>query len=264
MPSSLWPSAHRPRCHVDASHGLILSLALCLLLTSSARAAPSATAEVYVLSAARLYKELDYEGALNQIRLGREETRSQEQELTLLLYEGIILAALNRWPESTTSFRAALTLNVDATLPVRVSPKVEAHFESVRAQVKGTTAAEALTPEPPSAEGKTAPQSPRRYAPIVAGAGGGLVVTGGISWALSRIELHRLRTASPGLASREAVQRSVSRGQTWQTLGLSLMGAGTAGLLTAAGMYVFSAPSKPVALGVGTNGQSAFVYGTWP
>ncbi|WP_239470602.1 hypothetical protein [Archangium violaceum] len=89
-------------------------------------------------------------------------------------------------------------------------------------------------------------------------------MAGGISWAISRGTLNQLRTNDPRIATREDVQRNVSRGNTWQTVGISLLGAGAAGLVTAAGMYVLGSPDQPVSLGVSTDGTSAFVHGRWP
>ncbi|KFE62155.1 hypothetical protein DB31_4261 [Hyalangium minutum] len=45
---------------------------------------------------------------------------------------------------------------------------------------------------------------------------------------------------------------------------MGLLGAGTAGLLTAAGMYMLGGPSRPTTIGVGTTGQAVILYGDWP
>jgi hypothetical protein len=93
--------------------------------------------------------------------------------------------------------------------------------------------------------------------------------------ALSQIQLARqaprgteeevtLSLCDPRIETREDMQRSVSRGSTWQTVGVSLIGVGVVGLTTAAGMYALGAPDSPVAMGVSTHGTSAFVHGRWP
>lgn len=104
----------------------------------------------------------------------------------------------------------------------------------------------------------------RSYALVPAIAGGTFLVAGGVSWAISRGELNKLRSDDPRIATRADMERSVSRGQTWQTVGVSLLGLGVAGLATAAGMYVLGGPDQPVTIGIGTNGKSAFVHGRWP
>jgi hypothetical protein len=104
----------------------------------------------------------------------------------------------------------------------------------------------------------------RSRALIPAIAGGVLLAAGGVSWGLAMGEQSRLRSGDPSLTSHEDVQRSVSRGQSFQTVGLGLMGASVVGLGLAAGFYVLGAPEAPLALGAGTDGTSAFVYGRWP
>jgi hypothetical protein len=166
---------------------------------------------------------------------------------------------------------------------VSVSPKVSTLFESIREDVKRELAALAPKQEPPKQEPPPQPpptpvatppaavatQSPvlkglRSAAPVTAIAGGALVVAGGISYALSRGELGRLRDNDSALNSQEAVDKSVSKGRTLQTVGVSLVGVGTAGLIAAAGGYLLGSPKEPVAVGLGTDGTSAFVFGRWP
>jgi hypothetical protein len=289
MSRSIEHLSFRQQGHVHSWQALLLGLALSSLLPSVAHAALQEDAQTYLLSAKRLYESLDYEAALTQLQLARQVSRSREQEINLLLYEGILLSELSRWDEGAASFKTALELDIAAKLPVQVSPKVSARFESLRKKKKGELAAqEASTPALPSPTEKSSPlieathpavpppsivtvtdsPSPEKnlhgYSLIPAIAGGSLIVAGGVSWALSRGELTRLRTASPTLTSEEDVRHSVARGRTLQTLGMSLLGAGTAGLLTAAGMYMLGGPSRPTTIGAGTTGQAVFLYGDWP
>lgn len=278
---------HQSCCLTRRTWVVLLGLVLPLLLSSAAQAANTA-ARTYLTSVSRLYESLEYERALDQIHLARQGPRSTEEEVTLSLYEGIILVEINQQEQGLAAFKSALLLQPGAKLPVRVSPKIEALFESVRQKVKRELAA--VLPkheaEPRRADASPPPQAPpapspgsaptavsnlgrtgrdlREYALIPALAGGGLMVAGGISWALSRTELNRLRGDDPHLTTREDVQRTVSRGRNWQTVGVSLLGVGVAGLASAAVLYVVGAPSAPVALGVSTEGSSVFVHGRWP
>jgi hypothetical protein len=168
---------------------------------------------------------------------------------------------------------------------VQVSPKVEKLFESVRQQVKieitpllaqrerkkAEAASQAQPLVKPSALPPTAlsDQVPRRrdlrrYSLVPAIVGGALVVAGGVAWGISRGDLNQLRNDDPKLTTVEDVQRGISRGRTWQTVGVSLLSVGAAGLAAATGMYVLGAPDNSVELGVSTNGTSAFVHGRWP
>ena len=109
-----------------------------------------------------------------------------------------------------------------------------------------------------------AERTPRSGALLPAIIGGTLAAAGGVSWALSRRELSKLRNADPSLADLESVDRSVSRGRTLQTVGVGLMSAGVLGLGVAAGMYLLGAPTEQGSVSLGTDGSSAFVSGRWP
>ncbi|MBZ4417061.1 tetratricopeptide repeat protein [Myxococcus sp. RHST-1-4] len=94
-------------------------------------------------TAARLYEELEYEQSLEALFHAKAQARSDEDRVQVALYRGIVLADLGQRPQSLTAFREALSLNLDARLPVRVSPKVERDFENVREELRSTRAAEA-------------------------------------------------------------------------------------------------------------------------
>ncbi|MCY1015042.1 hypothetical protein [Pyxidicoccus sp. MSG2] len=100
--------------------------------------APEGSPEVqrYLLSASRLYEDLEYERALDQLASAKRFAHRVEDDVTIALYEGIILADLGKKEASTAAFKAALFLNPEATLPVTVSPKVERDFEAARADVR--------------------------------------------------------------------------------------------------------------------------------
>ena len=90
----------------------------------------------YVTAAARLYEDLEYERALEQLQRARKLSRGVDDDVTISLYEGIILADLGRQEQSTAAFKEGLYLKPDAKLPIRVSPKVSRAFEDLRAEVK--------------------------------------------------------------------------------------------------------------------------------
>lgn len=268
--------------------GVLLSLFLSPLLPSGAWAASHTSAHAYLISIGRLYESLEYERALDQIRLARQGPRSTEEEVTLSLYEGIILMEFGQQEQGYAAFKSALLLQSEAKLPVRVAPKIETLFESVRQKVKHELAAVHAKRKNKAIQAEAVPQlqtrptpSPtpapitvasrvsqernlRQYSLPSAITGGTLLVAGGISWAISRTQLNRLRNDDPSLTTQEDVQRTISHGRTWQTAGITMLGVGMAGLAAAAGLYAASAPSMPVTLGVSTDGTSALVYGRWP
>jgi hypothetical protein len=266
----------------------LLSLVIPLLLSSTSWATGHTAARTYLISIGRLYESLEYERALDQIHLARQGSRSTEEEVTLSLYEGIILIELGQQEQGSAAFKSGLLLQPEAKLPLQVAPTIEQLLESVRRNVRSELAAisDQQETERPQAEASSPPQAGptkasaavstaalrtapqerglRQHALLPAIAGGTLVVAGGISWAISRTELSRLHNDSPRLATQEDVQRTISRGRTFQKVGISLLGAGVAGLVTAAGLYVGGTPSKSGAIGVTTDGRSALLYGRWP
>jgi hypothetical protein len=262
-----------------------MALVLVLLVPTVARSENSVEVRTYLLSVQRLFEDLEYERALDQINLARRMAREAEDEVTLSLYEGIILCDLSKQEEGRAAFKAALLLRPDAKLPVQVAPKVEQLFESVRQQVKtlpiarsqvGLEKTEAAFQPLPRQQSEAVRSAPaleqaalpdrglRRHSRVPAIAGGVLVAAGGIAWGVSKGDMNQLRNNDSRLATMEDVQRTVSRGRTWQTVGVSLLSVGAASLAAATGMYVLGAPGKGVSLSVGTNGTSAGIHGRWP
>ncbi|QAT88067.1 hypothetical protein EJ065_6538 [Corallococcus coralloides] len=281
--------------------GLPLCWVFLVILPSVGMAAPSSEVKRHLEAIASLYEELEFESALGQLATARRQASGPDDEVALSIWEGLLMAELSRTEEASAAFMAALFLRPDAQLPVKVSPKVSGQFESLRKAVKSTqqTRRGAPSPSPRQAtdaprEGSPPPAPPRIASPssvvaapapiapplqvtqetrtsslrskayIPAIAGGALTVAGGITWALSRGELSKLRNADPSLANFSDIDRAASRGRTLQTAGVGLLGAGVLGLGLATGMYLLGAPEKSLAMQMGTDGRSALVYGRWP
>jgi tetratricopeptide (TPR) repeat protein len=113
-----------------------LVLGLILVGGPSSPALAADDFERYVAAARRLYENLSYERALDQIQRARRISRGVEQDVILGLYEGIILADLGRWGEAREAFFTALLLQPEATLPLNVAPKVEEEFEAQRVRAR--------------------------------------------------------------------------------------------------------------------------------
>jgi len=89
----------------------------------------------YITSAERLYEDLDYERALEQLTQARRLPRSLEEDVRIALLEGLILADMGRRVDARAAFKAGLLLDPETPLPVSAAPKVEQEFEEVRTQV---------------------------------------------------------------------------------------------------------------------------------
>ncbi|WP_143195336.1 hypothetical protein [Archangium sp. Cb G35] len=144
-----------------------LVLVLALSLPFAASAENEGAIRGHIISINSLYENLEYELALGQVKLARQLLRSADDEVTLSLYEGIILCEMGKQDLGASLFRAALLLRPGAKLPVQVAPKVNALFESVRMQVK-QEAASILPPsgtEKPSTRAEQNREAPPPDAP---------------------------------------------------------------------------------------------------
>jgi hypothetical protein len=126
----------------------------------------------YLTASVQLYKDLEYERALEQLQRARQLARGVYQDVTVALHEGIILGDMGRQEQSRAAFKTALLLNPEATLPFKVSPKVERDFEEVRARVFKDLG---INPsprkaEPPKVATSPPPSPPTPTAPPTSGA----------------------------------------------------------------------------------------------
>ncbi|MFL5322119.1 MAG: hypothetical protein ACJ790_20825 [Myxococcaceae bacterium] len=115
---------------------LLTGLLVCTLVLGALPAHAQEDVQRYLTAAARLYENLEYERALDQLKRARGLSRGVDDDVTIALYEGIILADMGKKDDSRAAFKEGLFLKPDAQLPVKVSPKVTADFEAVRTEVK--------------------------------------------------------------------------------------------------------------------------------
>jgi tetratricopeptide (TPR) repeat protein len=195
---------------------------------------------LYVTAAARLYENLEYERALEQLERAKKRSRGIRTDVEIALYQGLIRADMGQREESVAAFKAALLLRPDVRLPVRTSPKTEAGFEAVRAQVKKELAAvaakKALEPnenwgaEGPDLKGTLAAPSPPRSAAVpivllaVAAAAGGVGAYFGVQ---ASEQVSAARLAENQLERQRLLQRAATPALTANIL---FGGAGAAGL----------------------------------
>ncbi|RKH37793.1 hypothetical protein D7X12_28325 [Corallococcus sicarius] len=240
-----------------------------------------------------LIEDLDYERALEQVDHGKRVSSGPEDEVLLSLYQGVILAELSgRLRDAEAAFKAALSLNPEAKLPLKVSPKVMRHFEALRRRALGELAAqggdrEPLKPEAPEgtqelqepipavATALPEPASPpvpgvsssraslQDRALIPAVAGGILVVAAGVTWGLAEGQKSKLAHATD-IHTRADAMRVANNARGLQTVSVGLLVGGLVGLGASTGMYLLGSPKRPVPVQLGMNGTSVFVSGRWP
>lgn len=111
-------------------------LALALALFSPAALAQSPEVKKYMNTAITLYENLEYEKALKQLKQAHVKSAGADDDAKIALLEGIVLADMGREEKALTAFKTGFSVDLDAKLPVEVSPKVQAVAEKARANVR--------------------------------------------------------------------------------------------------------------------------------
>lgn len=135
----------------------------------------------YLSSAVSLYENLEYERALEQLGRAKRLASGIDQDIAVALHEGLIYADMGMRDEALAAFQTALSLDVEAKLPLPASPKVARDFESVRSLVRKDLARrEKTSPDPRGGTGpgkqraeqgsaSPAPRSSESQPPLVVG-----------------------------------------------------------------------------------------------
>ena len=84
-----------------------LLLLLALMLPFAAPAANESESRKRIILINRLYENLEYEPALSQLQVARQRPHGTDEEVTLSLYEGIILCEQRKQSLATLAFRVA-------------------------------------------------------------------------------------------------------------------------------------------------------------
>ncbi|ATB34943.1 hypothetical protein CYFUS_000355 [Cystobacter fuscus] len=106
-----------------------------LLLPRTGHASDEGEVRAVIVAISRLYEEFEYERALAMLQLARSLPRGPEDESALSLYEGILLCETGQFAKGETAFRTALLMKPGVSLPVRVAPKIDALFGSIRQEL---------------------------------------------------------------------------------------------------------------------------------
>ena len=139
-------------------------LAVCLWLAMPLRAQAEDEFERHVAEAVRLYEDLEYELALEELERASRVPHGTDGKVTIALYKGIIIADLGKWEAAREEFRSALLLQPEVRLPLRVSPKVAREFEAQRTWARKELARRPKD-APKLAEAPPAPDAPSLVTP---------------------------------------------------------------------------------------------------
>ncbi|MBL8912939.1 MAG: hypothetical protein JNM17_19755 [Archangium sp.] len=114
----------------------LTSLLIAVVLCSSPSFAQTAEVKKYLNITITLYENLEYEKALKQLKNARTKAKGPDDEAKINLLEGIVLADMGKEEKALTAFKSAFSVDLEAKLPVEVSPKVQAVADKARANVR--------------------------------------------------------------------------------------------------------------------------------
>lgn len=201
-------------------------------------------ARKYLDAAVRLYNAFEFERALEQLGKARASAAGPELDVTIALYEGMLQLELGRDEQAETAFKSALALEPNASLPTRVSPKVQQLFDRLKTEMSKPPPAlepkkEELKPAPAvTAEPLVPPPAPvvqqRRssgppgwwWAPAAGGAA--VAVVGTIMLFQAKGRSDQLSGRSMADFDLATAERYRSEGKTFQALGFAGLGLGLA------------------------------------
>jgi hypothetical protein len=135
-----------------------------LLVPVMAVAQEKTPAQPHIEAALLHYESLEYEKALEELDRAQRRARAPEDTVSILLFEGVILAELGREEEAVAAFEAALRLQPEAVFPLVVAPKIKQQLEAAREALKAQAQTEQRPAEPGAATADASPAPGQRQA----------------------------------------------------------------------------------------------------
>ncbi len=223
-------------------------LAICAIPAAGRAAAPASDFARYLDSAIQLYRIQDFARALEQVASARAQPHGADEAVQAFLWEGLLRDELGDEEKACAAFRTALSLDLEAQLPVQVRQRVGLAFELEREKLRqlkreaATVAPNRPPPPPPTVVvAQPVPARPLRLwaiAPVAAGGAG--VVVGGALLGVARTRYDALVS---GAARPEDARPYRDSGKALQAAGWTLTALGIAA--AAAGTVFLLLPSEP-------------------
>ena len=276
-------------------------LALVFALSALPAFAQSAQVKKYLNTAITLYENLEYEKALKQLKSAKAKSGGPDDDAKIALLEGVVLADMGREEKALTAFKEGFSVDLEAKLPVEVSPKVQAVAEKARANVRLMLAPqleaqkkeeekrlfeeqqkareeaerqlalkkqeeeERLRNQPPPLVEQPKPESTgpsARVLSIIPGVVG--LAAGGAAVGLLVDASAKHTALVNGTAPAEQALNYRDAGRTEQTIGYVMTGVAAAGVATAVVMLIVGGPKDAPAVSVAPIQGGAFVSATVP
>lgn len=233
-----------------------------LVFVAASVAAEPQAVNPHFEAALRLYDELEYEQALLSLDQARQSpSNTLQEQVSIELLDGILAFELHQPERGKGAFRRAVSLDPNARMSLRVSPKVVNALEEARAEQQRVLAEKPLVQPVPAA----APLAPPRRGSqlrLPVAIGGGVVAAGGLlAWTRARSLTNQVRSADRSITTRAHLEDRLSQGRTFQTVGWALMGLGAA--TTAGSLLFLEAPSAGTGAAVTPTSGGAHLSLTW-
>jgi len=217
---------------------------LLVLVGGPVLAAEFPTKNKQLQRALRLYEAFEYEEALRVLDKAEQvPTNTQEDKVNTALLEALLSYETQQPVRGDRAFQRALDLDPNAKLPFKVSPKLAARLEELRAEAvakKTPQPPPRVEPPPPPVVTDTVPQpkaTRRMNLKLPVAIGGSVVALGGILAVTQSKSLEgKVRDADSSIDSRKKLEDTLSQARTFNTVGWVLMGLGAA---TTAGSLLF-------------------------
>jgi hypothetical protein len=255
---------------------------LLLALAGGAGEAGSGELERYLQAALHLYQQLENERALEQLGHARELIGSPDEEVRVSLVEGVVLSDAGRRKEAESAFRTALSLDPEATLPLKAPPKVAELFEDLREQARKTAprpapravdapdvarpASDRAPVAPPPAPPPSSPPPLSASAlPWVLGASGILFAGGSVwCWFEARGRYQTLTAPAPtGAIDAPTEARLAAEGEAFQAAAFTALGLGAAALVASGALFWIGSRVR-VSVGPWAGGGALIFAGVLP
>lgn len=209
------------------------ALGLLLVLFATPVLAQSSAVQKYLNTAITLFENLEYEKALKQIKSAKAKAAGPDDEAKIALLEGCVLADMGREEKAITAFKTAFSVDLDAKLPVDVSPKVQAVADKARASVRKLLAPQ-LEAQKAEEERRLAEQRKREEDQRRADAEAAKRAEA------QRLEAERLKNAGPPPMVSAEPKGASARSLSWipAVVGVASGGVATGLLLSANAKYV--------------------------
>jgi tetratricopeptide (TPR) repeat protein len=235
----------------------------------------------FLNAATTLYENLEYEKALKQLQKARAKATGTEDELKISLLEGVVLADLGKEERALTAFKTAFGFELEAKLPVEVSPKVsiiaekaranvrkllapqlerekqerraieekqraDEHASALAAQLKRDEEEKARTPPPPARLEAPAPKAPSAGLRVGAWVAGGVGLLGaGAATAFLLVANNDYLSLKNGTVAVGDAASARDMGKRFASLGYAFTAVAVAGVATSVVLFVLSGQSSP-------------------